>query len=157
MRPNLVINPDQLYLRRLAARALDVMYVSSAIEGVVLRFDPDDPTQVFPGSEPGEFIFSPDFRGRNPRTVAHVFLLDGTLARVLVPNIEDVIRPNHLREFNARELGFHRQPGVPDVDVEVDLVEVISEEGELLRTRPQRVPMHVRQPSFKVFRAYNGE
>ncbi len=153
---NLVINPDQLYLRRLAARALDLMYASNGIEGIVVRFAPDDPTQAFPGTEPGEFIFSPDFRSRSPRTVAHVFLLEGTLARVLVPVIDDVIRSNHLREFNARELGF-RQQGEPDVDVEVDLVDVIAEEGEMLRTRPQRVTERMRQPAFKTFRAYNGD
>jgi hypothetical protein len=97
---------------------------------------PDDhhKSDYLSSSSPPDSIF-----GDVGSPVATVYL-EGASARVIVEEIEKLIRSPHLRDFE-----FPHLPGRPDVDVTVDLTEVIEAEGELLRTAPQRLtPPHAR-------------
>ncbi len=46
--------PEQLYPRRLAARALALVLDSYGLTAVALRFNPDDARECLPGLEEGE-------------------------------------------------------------------------------------------------------
>jgi hypothetical protein len=136
------VPPEQLYPRRLAYHALTLALGRHELTSVAVRLNPDD--QCLPGAEEDEFVFGEDIRRRwDP--LAFVYL-DGARARVIVENVERLIRPNHRRDFDAAEVGIFRSPGGPDIDVTVDLAGVIEVEGELLRTAPQRVPPPLSRP-----------
>jgi hypothetical protein len=130
------IPPDVLHPRRLAARALAMALDGFELGTVARRFSPDDPTECLPGADPGEIAFG-DLRARWA-PVAFVYL-DGSRARVVIEDIQQVIRPNPRGEVDVEELGIFSRPGRPDVDVTVDLSEMNEREGELLRTAPQRI------------------
>ncbi len=142
--------PEQLYPRRLAARALALVLDSYGLTAVALRFNPDDARECLPGLEEGEVIFGEDIV-RRWSPLATVFV-HGTSARVIVEEVEALIRSNHRRDFEGPEsVGIFPRPGCPDIDVTVDIAEVIQRDGELLRTTPQRLshpasrPLHIPQ------------
>ena len=143
------IAPEVLYPRRLAWRALSTVLEQYNLTGVTLKLNPDDPTQALPGAWPGEIEFYEDYRGGAGRVIATV-LLDGARARVLVERIDRLVRRNHQAAFVAREVGIAQRRGVPDIDAEVDLVEVIEVDGETMRTARQRVLPPAARPARPV-------
>jgi hypothetical protein len=133
-----VVEPLVLYPRRLAYRALGVALDRFHLGVMLVKLNPDDPTQALPGNAPGEIWFYEDFaRGAGP--IIATVLLEETRARVIVERLDRLIRRNHLRDFRPAELGIARRDGLPDVDAVVDLTEVIEVEGTTMRTAKQRV------------------
>lgn len=128
--------PEVLYPRRLAARALALALEGFDLGSVSRRFSADDPAECLPGPDGDDFVFG-DIRDRW-EPIATVYL-DGTTARVVIPDIDRIIRPNHRGEFEPEEVGIFPAAGRADVDVTVDLSSVIESDGDLLRTAPQRV------------------
>ncbi len=141
------LDPLVLFPRRLAGRALAMALDGYSLAGVSRKFNADDPAECLPGIARDEFVFG-DVSGRWA-PLATVYL-EGASARVIVEDIEKLIRPNHLRDFEPESLGIFHTPGRPDIDVTTDLTEVLEgDEGELLRTAPQRVlPQHMK-PSYR--------
>lgn len=129
------VTPENLYPRRLAARALALVLERYGLGAMALKFNPDDPTQVLPGTEPGEVLFFADTTLEGHRSLAHVYLdAYGTTARVVVEDLRALVRRTHRRQFRPAELGLGR-----GLDVEVDVSDVVAGEGELMRRAPQRV------------------
>lgn len=127
---------DQVYPRRLAARALTMALESLGLAAVAIRWNPDDPEELLPGGDPDEFVIGAP---ASEKPVARVYL-EGSRARVIVEHLDDVLRPGHRKEFEPAEIGLHPRPGDPDLATEVDLTPVIETEGDLLRAAPQRLP-----------------
>ena len=139
------VPPETLYPRRLAARALALVLEHHGLAGIAIRLNPDDPSQALPGHWPGEVVFYEDVCGGRGKIVASVFI-EGTNARVVADRVDALIRRNHVRDFEPEAVGIVLEPGVPDIDAEVDLSEIIEREGELLRTQPQRVLPRTSRP-----------
>jgi len=133
------VPPEQLYPRRLAYRALSLALDALGMAGIALKLSPDDPTQALPGNQAGEVVIFEDFAEGRGSVIATV-LLEGTRGRVTVERLSRLVRRSHLRDFRPEEVGVSPRPDRPDVDVEVDLAEVIEQDGELMRTAPQRRP-----------------
>lgn len=134
-----MVDPRVLYPRRLAHRALGIVLEQFGLTQMAMRLNPDDPTQALTGTEPGEVRFYEDLGGRSREPIAIVLLDEEGRGRVLVERVERLIRRNHLRDFQPRELGIDRRPGRPDIDAVVDLAEVVEVEGSRMQTLPQRV------------------
>jgi hypothetical protein len=151
------VHPNVLYPRRLAYRALRMILEQFHLEAMAVRLNPDDPTQALPGVEPGEISFYEDFDKGRGKVIATV-LLGGARARVLIERIDRLIRRNHLRDFQPRELGIVRREGAHDVDAQVDLAEVIEVEGEVMRTAKQRFIPEASRPrrAPKAIRAFGS-
>lgn len=137
--------PEQLYTRRLAARALALVLDSYGLSTVALRFAPDSLQECLPGLEEGEVLFGMDMLRRwEPLVTVYVHR---TSARVIIERLAALIRGGHRREWEGPEsVGIHPKPGQPDLDVEVDLGELIAAEGELLRTAPVHMPHPASRP-----------
>jgi hypothetical protein len=136
------VTPENLYPRRLAARALQLVLERYGLGQMALKFNPDDPTQVLPGAEPGEVRFFADTTLEGHRSLARVYLgADGMSARVVVEQVRDLVRRTHRREFRPAELGIASK-----LDVEVDVAGVVETEGELMRRAPQRYVQRRRVP-----------
>jgi hypothetical protein len=129
MRPE--VPPEVLYPRRLAARALAMVLERYGLGQMALKFNPDDPTQAFPGAMHGEVRFYED-RERGQRPLAVVVLADSS-ARVYVERVRDLVRRAHRKTFRPAEVGIASM-----LDVEVDISGIVELEGERLRTAPQR-------------------
>ncbi len=151
------IAPGVLYPRRLAYRALRMALEQYGLAEMAVKLNPDDPTQTLPGVEPGEIWFYEDFAEGRGLVVSTVLLEDGR-ARVLVDHISQLIRRNHRRDFQPREVGIVQRHGVPDVDLQVDLREVVEVEGALMRTAKQRVLSPASRPARppRVIRAFGN-
>jgi hypothetical protein len=130
---------EQLYPRRLAARALALALDGYGLTPVARRWNPDSPEELLPGADPDEYVIGDRIAEHLRRPAARVYL-DGARARVIVEHLDDVLRPGHRKEFRPEEIGLYSQPGRPDLDIEVDLTNLIELEGALLRTAPQRLP-----------------
>jgi hypothetical protein len=130
------LTPESLYPRRLAARALALVLEQLGLSDVSRKFNPDDPTQVLPGAEFGEFRFYEDTGRLGHRAIAHVYL-DGDRVRVVVESVIEIIRRNHRRDFHPEEIGISPTPARPDIDVEADLGS-IADASDVMRTAPQR-------------------
>lgn len=133
--------PEDVFDQRLAVRALDMALDSVGITGPVatVKWNPDDPAQVFPLPE-GEVRFGAFVdRWDLPWAVVR-FSPDRRRARVIVERVRRLIRTAHLRDFDERAHGIYPSQHQPDLDVEVDLTEVLDREGALLRTAPVRPP-----------------
>jgi hypothetical protein len=132
------LKPESLYPRRLAVRAFGIVLAQYHLEGVALKLNPDDPEQVFPGPTNGEIrLYDDGGHTGKVRELASVFLEDGK-ARVVIERLRNVVRRAHRKDFKPEELGVYSEPNRPDVDVEVDLVDVLADFGEAARTAPQR-------------------
>lgn len=130
---------EQLYVQRLAWRAIQAVLERYDLSTIALKLNPDDPSQACENND-GLVLFSEDFRGRwSTREAVAVVRVDLERARaqVVIARIDRLVRPKHLGEFD--EVWLAASSSGPDVDVEVDLAEVVALEGELLRTAPQRV------------------
>jgi hypothetical protein len=139
------VTPETLFPRRLAARALDIVLQHFNLSAVVVKLNPDDPEQAFPGAEPGEVRLYLDGWGQGKRPVAIVFL-EGTRARVVVERVRELVRRNHRADFVEEDVGIVQFPGEPDIDMEVDVAGVVDDFGQVMRTAPQRVdPRPVRR------------
>lgn len=152
------IAPEFLYPRRLAHRALGMVFAQLGLEHRVIRLNPDDPSQALPGAAPGEISFYEDFAGGAGAVIATVLLEDSGRARVLVGRVERLIRRNHRKEFRAAEFGIVHHRGAPDIDAEVDLSEVVEVEGPQMRIARQRplVPASSRVRPPRVIRSFGG-
>jgi hypothetical protein len=131
--------PGQLYVLRLAWRAIQAVLERYDLSSIALKLNADDPSQACQNAD-GLVLFSEDFRGRwSAREALSVVRVDLGRARaqVIIARIDRLVRPKHLGEFD--EVWLAAGSSGPDVDVEVDLAEVVALEGELLRTAPQRV------------------
>lgn len=135
------VDPESLYPRRLAWRALELVLDQYGLSAIALKLNPDDPSEAFPGAIEGTVLFGERLLvGRSTGAIATVEIQGGTRARVLVENVRRLVRRNHLKDFREGEVGIVRRPGQPDIDVDVDLADLIERYGELMRTAPQRVP-----------------
>lgn len=126
-----------LYECRLAHRALTMVLEQYGLTDICVRFNPDDPGQVFAGLVPFEVRFYEHFQDGIGKALAVVVLIEAD-ARVVVERIERLVRRHRLPDFRADEVGIFRKPGEADIDVMVDLTEVIETEGETMRTAPRR-------------------
>jgi hypothetical protein len=141
---------ESMYPRRVGARALGIVLAHYSLEGVALKFNPDDPEQVFPGAAPGEVRFYEDGGHTGKATpVAYVFLvLEDLKARVIIEKLRDVVRRAHRKDFRPEELGVFREPRRPDVDMEVELQSILDELGEAVLVAPQRGVQRRRRRSY---------
>lgn len=136
------IPPEQLYLRRLAWRALELVLDQYGLAAVTLKLNPDDPHEALPGHLENEVLFGEDLLRRWEWTVARV-QVDGTRARVIIDRVDRLVRANHRKDFRAEEVGIISRRGQSEIDTEVDLADVVEQWGELFRTSPQRVQPRV--------------
>ncbi len=134
----LPLPPEQLYRRRLALRGLERALDGIELLTVAIRFNADDPRECFHGTAEEVFFREPSAEWRwDP--LAEV-IVNGSSARVIVEDIRRLIRSNHLPDFEPEALGIISMPGQPDIDVTVDLADIIEQDGDLLRSAPQRIP-----------------
>lgn len=131
------VPPEQLYLRRLARRALELVLEQYGLAAVTVKVNADDPRMALPGNLPTDVIFGEDLLRRYGSTFATV-TVEGTRARVIVPDVRRLVRANHRRDFRPEEVGIRSRRGEPDIVADVELADVIEREGELMRTAPQR-------------------
>ncbi len=129
--------PHDLYDRRLAVRALELVLQHFNLAAVTLKLNPDDPQQAFPGAGPGVVRLFLDGWENQQRPVAVVEVV-GARARVLVEHIRELVRTNHQDAFRPEDVGIVQARGQPDIDMDVDLENEIAEWGERWRTAPAR-------------------
>lgn len=146
MRKPAKVPPEVLYPRRVAHRALELVLGHLGMDQVVMKLNPDDPTQAFPGAVPGEIRFYEKGWDEGQQALAAVFLeLEAGRARVVIERARALVRTAHRKDFKAEELGFQRAPGEPDVVMEVDLGSIVDAYGDAMRTVPQRPPARMRR------------
>jgi hypothetical protein len=138
MRDRPAVSPETLYPRRLAVRALDLVLKHFNLGDVVVRLNPDDPEQAFPGAAEGEVCLYLDGWGVGKKPIA-VVQLDGSRARVVIERVRELVRTNHRKDFRPEEVGIVPAYGEPDVDMDVDLQGEIDLFGDAMRSAPQRV------------------
>ncbi len=160
------VPPEQLYLRRLAWRALRLVLEQYNLAAVAVEVNPDDPRSALPGLLANQVIFGEDLLRRYGSTYATV-TIDGTRARVIVPDVRRLVRQKHQRDFRPEEVGIfpaRRRPGQdeadrqPDVVADVELADVIERDGELMRAAPQRMTSPASGPArpVEVIRAFGS-
>jgi hypothetical protein len=138
--------PEQLYPRRLAVRALELVLGHLGMSEAALKFNADDAEQAFPGPYPGEVRIYEAGWDRGQKPLAHVFLEEAAgRARVVIPAAHLIVRPNHRKTFRAEDVGIQRHAGEPDVDMEADLSPVLDQFGVVLRTVPQKTVVRRRR------------
>lgn len=149
------VPPEELYPRRLAVRALELVLEQLRMNEVSLRFNGDDPQQVIPGAE-GTIRFYEDGgwdEGKRPLAVVRVDLERGT-ALVVVDRLRELVRRSHRKEFRLEDVGIAPEPGEPDLDMEIDLSGILEEWESMRRTPQQRVISRPRRAGR--YRRYAG-
>jgi len=149
------VSPEELYPRRLAVRVLELVLEQLRMNEVALRFNGDDPQQVFPGTE-GTLRFYEDGgwdEGRRPLAVVRVDL-ERSNARVVVERLRELVRTKHRAEFRLEDVGIAPEPGEADLDMEIDLSGIIDEWESMRMTPQQRVISRPRRAGH--YRRYAG-
>lgn len=131
--------PESLFLRRLAARAIESVLDGLQVRQLAIVCDADDPRVMRPHPD-GSYRWARDWYAKDAgEGLARVHLnVTSWHARVVVPKLDALIRPPHRSEFDARAVGIVRDGRENDIDTEIDLTEIVAEEGELMLGAPQK-------------------
>lgn len=118
---------EALFVRRLAGRVIDEVLRGLELDQVQLRLNVDDPRVMMPHPD-GSLRLAEDWSAKGSGDgLARVYYPDDGVARVVIPRVDLLVRPQHRLELDLAALGIRRGAGrANDVDVTISLDSVLE-------------------------------